>query len=111
MMEKKTNKRPCIVFHCGPVRAAIWSNPTVLGGKMIEKPSIKITKSYVDKDTGEWNSTDNLFVEDLLKVAVVVNEAYRHLRVSMWKDEDTKDPTSNKSVSEPKSISSAKDQE
>jgi hypothetical protein len=111
MMEKKTNIPPGKVFCCGPIRAAVWSNPTLLGDKMAEKQSIKITKRYIDKDTGEWMSTNNLFLEDLPKVAVVANEVYRHFRVSMWENEETEDPTSDKSVCESKSISSAKDQE
>ena len=111
MMEKKTNIPPGKVFCCGPIRAAVWSNPTLLGDKMVEKPSIKITKRYIDKETGEWMNTENLFIEDLPNVVVVANEIYRCFRVHIWEDELTKNLTSDRSGFEQNSHSLNNDQE
>lgn len=80
-MEKKTEKSPAKVFSCGPVKAAIWSGSRIVNDTLVEMHSIRIDKSYKDKETGQWNSTHTFNAEDLPKVATVATEAYRFLRM------------------------------
>lgn len=80
-MENETRKRPIKVFRCGSVKAAVWSFPKNKDGEMVQIPSVTITKSYKDKETEEWKTTDFLNPDDLPKVVTVATEAYRHLRL------------------------------
>ena len=84
---ENTAKKPTKVFRCGHVKAAIWVSTVNRDGREIETHSVKITKSYRNKDTGEWNNTERFFVEDLLKVAMVVTEVCREFGVHTYEPE------------------------
>lgn len=71
--------KPSKIIRCGPITAAIWSDSKVVNNTMVEVHNIKIDKSYKDND--EWKRTQSFAAEDLPKIAMVANEAYRHLRV------------------------------
>lgn len=87
-MEKTTKKKPIQVVACGAVKAAIWSDSRVLNGSLVEMHSIKIDRSYKDKDSDEWNSTSIFNAEDLPKVALVAIEAYKYLRLRSPEDKN-----------------------
>ena len=78
-MVEQVNKNPARVIHCGPVKASIWSNARLLDDAVVELYSIRIDKSY--KDGQEWKSTVTFNAEDLPKVAMVANEAYKFIRL------------------------------
>jgi len=78
---EKENKSPDKVFSCGTVKAAIWVGRKVIDNTVVEVHSIRIDRSYKDKDTGEWRYTTTLDTESLPKVAVVSMEAYKYLRL------------------------------
>lgn len=80
-MEKTAKKKPNKVFSCGPVKAAIWLNCLEKNGTLVEIHSIRINKSYKDKENDEWKTTGSLSAEDLPKVAVVAMEAYKYIRM------------------------------
>lgn len=86
-MENEIRKNPIKTFNCGAVKAAIWLNFLEQDGALVEIHSIKINKSYKDKDDNNWKHTDNLCAEDLLKVAVVANEAYKYIRMRSSEDD------------------------
>jgi len=65
---------------CGPITASIWSDGKTMQGEIVKFYSININKAYKDGDT--WKHTTSFAVEDLPKVALVANEAYRYLRLS-----------------------------
>ena len=65
---------------CGPVSASIWLEPKMVNGEMVNFHSINISKSYKDGD--EWKRTNNFNAEDLPKVALVANEAYKEIRLT-----------------------------
>lgn len=88
-MEKQKSNPPAKTFTCNGVQAAIWLTSTETDNGPVKSQSIRITKSYKDKDTGEWKRTDRLFADDLPNVAVVAMEAYKHLRVSSREPENT----------------------
>ena len=83
-MEKEIKKPPIKVFQCGSVQAAIWLFPTVKDGKVVEKHSVTITKTYWDKGIEDWEKTDFLYPDDLPKVAMVATEAYKHIRMQTF---------------------------
>jgi len=67
-------------FMCGAVSASIWSESKAVEGEMVKFHSISITKAY--KIDNEWKHTHSFNAEDLPKVALVANEAYRYIRLN-----------------------------
>jgi hypothetical protein len=47
--------------------------------------SIKVDRSYINKDNDEWKSTNTFNCEDFPKVAVVAMEAYKFIRLQSTK--------------------------
>ena len=86
-MEKTSKKNPIKVFSCGPIKAAIWLNSFEKDGTLVEVHSVKIDKSYKDKESDEWKTTGSLSAEDLPKVALVAMEAYKFIRVRESEDD------------------------
>lgn len=78
-MQEEVKNLPIKVFHCGPVKAAIWMDHKVMDNEVMPVHSIQIVKSY--KDGGKWKNAKTFGLEDLPKVAMVVTEAYKFLRL------------------------------
>ncbi len=77
-------------FSTGAISATIWKNTGVgKDGKTFESHSVSLQRRYKDK-TGEWKSTDSLRVNDLPKVALVIEEAFRYLVLNGHADEQPK---------------------
>lgn len=72
-------RKPEKKFKCGPISASIWAEGKTVQGEMVKLYSINIDKAYKDGD--EWKHTSSFAVEDLPKVALVANEAYKYLRL------------------------------
>lgn len=85
-MEETVKKNPIKVFRCGPVKAAIWFNSRITDDTLVEVHAIKIDRSYKDRDSDEWKSTNIFNAEDLPKVATVAMEAYKAIRVQESED-------------------------
>ena len=66
-------------FNCGPISASIWANTKVVNGETVKFYSVTINKAY--KDGEDWKYTDSFNIEDLPKVALVANEAYKYIRL------------------------------
>jgi hypothetical protein len=67
--------RPAKVFRAGNVRAGIWSNRSQADGRSITRFSIRIEKRFRDVK-GNWQSTSNLFPQDLAKLQLVAAKAH-----------------------------------
>ena len=78
---EKENRGPVKVFSCGGVKAAIWADSRLLNDTIVEMHSIKVDRSFKDKDSDEWKSTNAFNCEDLPKVALVAMEAYKFIRL------------------------------
>jgi len=78
-MVDKDKNHPVKAFQCGRIKAAIWKGQKVINNAIVEVHTIKIDRSY--KDGEEWKHTNAFFDEDLPKVVVVANEAYKYLRM------------------------------
>ena len=76
-MEEKN--QPEKKFSTGAISATVWKNTGVgKDGQPFESHSVSLQRRYKDK-TGQWKSTDSMRVNDLPKVALVVEEAYKYL--------------------------------
>lgn len=74
-------------FRCGPVTANIWSSSKCIEGEMVKFYAIKIDKTYPEEN--DWKHTFSFSAEDLPKVALVANEAYKYIRlISLNVDEE-----------------------
>jgi len=73
-------------FKCGPISASIWAQNKVVNGEPIKINSIHIDKAYKDGD--QWKHTTSFAAEDLPKVALLADEAYRYLRLRSADDAD-----------------------
>lgn len=88
-MADKKNK-PVFSIKTGGVSASVWKNIAKKDGKEYEFATISLVRSYKDKD-GEWQTSSNFNLNDLPKVALVVNQVYQRL---MLKEElDLSDDT------------------
>ena len=82
-MDNTTHVPPVVSVQCGAIQASAWINTKVVSSVQADFPSVKISKSYTDKNTGEWKTTYSFSIEDLPKVALVATEIYRYFRVRM----------------------------
>ena len=71
---------------CGNVHGAAWVDNRVIDNEVVEVYSIKLDRSYKDKEDGQWKHTETFNPEDLLKVAVVATELYKRLRLRSYGD-------------------------
>ena len=71
--------KPLRTFRCGSITAAVWSDSRVVNNEIVEMHSIRIDRAYKDGD--KWKNTCTFSAEDLPKVALVANEAYKFLRL------------------------------
>ena len=71
--------RPEKKFKCGPISASLWAEDKTMENGVVKFYSINITKAYKDGDN--WKNTNNFNAEDLPKVALVADEAYKYIRL------------------------------
>ena len=90
-MEEKRKNNPIKVFQCGAVKAAIWTDPKVIDNAVVNVHSIRIDRAYKDKKDNEWKYTSTFYLEDLPKVALVANEAYKYMRMRIFEPESLQD--------------------
>ena len=67
-------------FRCGSIAASIWAEAKRINNEMVTLYSIKIDKPYKDREV--WKHTGSFAAEDLPKVALVANEAYKYIRLN-----------------------------
>jgi hypothetical protein len=72
-------QKPEKKFNCGPISASIWANTRVVNSETVKFYSVTINKAYKEKD--EWKHTNSFNIEDLPKVALVADEAYKYIRL------------------------------
>lgn len=81
--------KPNKIFRCGPVSATVWLNAKEHKGEMIEIHSIRIEKSYLnpsyqgDDPKKKWKHANSFAAEDLPKVTLVAQEAYKYIRLQV----------------------------
>ena len=86
-MENTKNNAPIKVFRSGSVKAAVWLGTVTRDNKDIQVHSVKISKSYKNKETGKWENTQHLFLSDLPRAAMLMEEVWRHYGISTYEPE------------------------
>jgi len=81
--------RPEKKFKCGPLAASVFVETRVINGEMVKLYSIIFDKAY--KEGAEWKHTHSFATEDLLKIAILADAAYRYLRLRSADDVDGPD--------------------
>ena len=84
--------RPERKFRCGAVEAAVFGNDIQKDGKTLLLKKVSIQKRYQDVD-GNWGSTNSYDANDLPKLKLVADEAYRYLALD--RDGEYIDPAEN----------------
>ncbi len=72
-------QKPEKKFSCGSITASLWAHTKVVNGETVKLNSVTINKAF--KEGEDWKYTNSFNIEDLPKVALVANEAYRHVRL------------------------------
>ena len=68
-------------FKCGAVEAAVFVNEVNKNGNKLKLKKVSIQKRYKNTDD-EWKSTNSYDANDLPKLMLVADEAYRYLTLS-----------------------------
>ena len=68
-------------FKCGAVEAAVFVNEVTKNGNKLKLKKVSIQKRYKNTDD-EWKSTNSYDANDLPKLKLVADEAYRYLTLS-----------------------------
>ena len=67
---------PVMRFRSGAVSATVWENQRKDGGTY---PSVKLSRSYRDKQTQDWKDPSSFSVNDLPVVAILARKAFEAL--------------------------------
>jgi len=79
-MVEEMNK-PIKKIIAGSVSATIWSNKVTKDDKTFDLKSITTERSYTTDNGESWNSTNSMRVQDLPDLKLVVEEAYKYLKI------------------------------
>ncbi|MEM4259632.1 MAG: hypothetical protein QXG00_00190 [Candidatus Woesearchaeota archaeon] len=66
-------------FQAGAISVTIWENETEREGKKSAYKTINLVRTYRDKKTNEWKTTNSFRITDLPKAILVMNKAYEYL--------------------------------
>jgi len=72
-------QKPEKKFDCGPISASIWAKTKTVEGDTRKFYYVTIDKA--NKEDKDWKPTNSFNVEDLPKIALVANEAYKYIRL------------------------------
>ena len=97
-MENAEKKPPVKVFRSGPIKAAVWLRTVTRDGRDTQIHSVKISKSYRNKENGKWENTQHLFLSDLPRVAMLMMEVWRRYDISTYEPETQSDEVGDEPV-------------
>lgn len=81
-----TPNKPEKKFRAGAVSITVWKNSTTKDGKPVEYRTISLGRSY--KKNGQWqNTTASVRVNDLPKLSIMIEEAYKYLIMNTTQEE------------------------
>ena len=76
-------KKPIKEFRVrGGIKAAIWQNEVVLDGRPVLQHSVKIQRSYKDKTSGDWKTTDYFRPQDLPCLVLAAQKAFEFISLT-----------------------------
>ena len=65
----------------GGISATIWSEIKEYEGKQVEYFNISVERQYTRDDGKNWESTNSMRPDDLPKVALVCEQAYKYINL------------------------------
>jgi hypothetical protein len=74
--------RPVQTLRHRSIKATIWRNETDKGPMF----NVTITRSWRDKESGEWRDTHSLGYDDLMNVAALMYEAHAFISSTLAKE-------------------------
>ena len=74
-----TGRRPLKEFRVGGVSASIWEKEQDSNNRSNPLYSVKINRTYKDKNSNEFKNTDYYFPNDLPKVMLAANKAFEYI--------------------------------
>jgi len=88
-MPQQGPKQPIKEYKAGSVKAAVWKEEREESGRTVVRHSVRISKSYRDRQTGDWKETEYYFANDLPRLALVAQQAFEF--VALKESEDDSD--------------------
>ncbi|MCH7720068.1 MAG: hypothetical protein IH988_03640 [Planctomycetes bacterium] len=71
--------RPIKVIRLGSVNASIWRNESKKGGRTTTWHSVRVCRSYREKETDDWKETEYFNPGDLLNLEHVTRRAFEFI--------------------------------
>ena len=76
--EAQKGNYPRKKYRAGGMTATLWKNSTMKDGKKVHYETVSLERVYQDRE-GNWQSTNSLRLNDLPKVAVLMQKVYEDL--------------------------------
>ena len=86
-MTAKDSQQPIKQFKAAGMKAAIWRNEREEDGRTVVRHSVRISKSYRDRQTGDWKETDYYYANDLPRLVLVAQQAFEYIALKESEDE------------------------
>ena len=78
-----SNDKPIKEFRAGGIKASVWENQrTTEDGQVVAQHSVRIQKSYRDKVTGEWKTSEYFYPADMAKLILVAQKAWEFVALN-----------------------------
>lgn len=79
-MKADVKNTPDKKFSTGAISATVWKNTgQTKEGKDVVFSTVSLQRRYMDKNTGEWKTSNSLRAMDVPKAVLVLNKAYEYL--------------------------------
>ena len=89
MTQANIPQKPDKEFKAGKMSVAIWGRQEqAADGHTFTSYSIRAQKRYLDPATQEWKTADYLFADDLPRLILVAQEAYRYIALKEKEQND-----------------------
>lgn len=85
MEQKEFVKQPEKKLRVGSISATIWNNPKESNGQTFDYKTLNVERSYKDPK-GEWKKTNSFRVNDIPKVQLLLDEAYKYAMLNEIKN-------------------------
>ena len=99
---------PIKEFRAASIKAAIWGEEREEEGRTVVRHTVRIQKRYLDKDSGEWRTTEYFFPNDLPRLCLVAEKAFEYIALSASSPRPTSPNRQTSPVPDPTAVAEAK---
>ena len=82
------NKRPFKTFRAGKMSIGLWRNEVRQGDRIYFQYNLQIQKRYFDKQNNDWQTTKNLFLQDLPNLILCCQKAFEFISLTEINNDD-----------------------